>query len=45
MHVGIIIIDKYDIKLRHASSIKGMVTDEDFFEYTKNKEGIMIFRA
>jgi len=38
MHVGIIIIDKYDIKLRHASSIKGMVTDEDFLNIQKTKK-------
>lgn len=43
-HVGIIIMDGTVLKLRHASSIKGCVLDEDFLEYCKTKEGIIIFR-
>jgi len=42
-HVGIVIVDDA-IKLRHASSQKGYVLDEDFFEYSQKKEGIIIFR-
>jgi len=44
VHVGIIIKDKNCIKLRHSSSLKGFVVDEDFLEYSKQKEGIIIFR-
>lgn len=44
-HVGIIIVNENTFKLRHASSLKGYVMDEDFLTYSKNKEGIIIFRA
>ena len=51
-HVGIIIVNGNNFKLRHASSLKGYVIDEDFLTYLKNpvcqqagKEGIIIFRA
>ncbi|MEN2986261.1 MAG: N-acetylmuramoyl-L-alanine amidase-like domain-containing protein [Thermodesulfovibrionaceae bacterium] len=44
-HVGIIVIKKEKIILRHASSLKGFVTDEDFFDYIKSKKGIIVFRA
>lgn len=44
-HVGIIILDGDTLKLRHASSKKGYVLDEDFLQYSKQKEGIIIFRA
>lgn len=44
-HVGIIILDGDTLKLRHASSKKGYVVDEDFLQYSKQKEGIIIFRA
>ncbi|ODA43803.1 putative lipoprotein [Thermodesulfovibrio sp. N1] len=44
IHVGIIIRDENNFRLRHASSIKGYVVDEDFFEYSRQKEGMIIFR-
>lgn len=44
IHVGIF-IEEDGLKLRHASSIKGHVTDESFIEYVKNKEGLIILRA
>uniref|UniRef100_A0A7C4ENH6 DUF1460 domain-containing protein n=1 Tax=Thermodesulfovibrio aggregans TaxID=86166 RepID=A0A7C4ENH6_9BACT len=44
VHTGIIIKDENFIMLRHASSISGMVVEEDFLSYSKNKEGIIIFR-
>lgn len=43
-HTGIIIVDGGTVKLRHASSQKGYVIDEDFLEYSKQREGIIIFR-
>ncbi|MEN2994981.1 MAG: N-acetylmuramoyl-L-alanine amidase-like domain-containing protein [Thermodesulfovibrio sp.] len=43
-HVGILIVQERSIKLRHASSHKSCVLDEDFIEYSKQKEGIIIFR-
>ncbi len=43
IHVGIVIVDS-NIKLRHASSQKYHVVDEDFTMYSKEKEGIIIFR-
>ncbi|WP_353684872.1 N-acetylmuramoyl-L-alanine amidase-like domain-containing protein [Thermodesulfovibrio sp. 3907-1M] len=43
-HTGIIILDEGIVKLRHASSHKGHVVDEDFLRYSKQKEGIIIFR-
>lgn len=44
-HVGIIIKTEDGIYLRHASSIKGKVADEDFKEYMKDKPGIIVLRA
>jgi hypothetical protein len=44
-HVGIILVNENNFKLRHASSLKGYVIDEDFLTYSKNTEGIIIFRA
>lgn len=44
VHTGIIIKNENFIMLRHASSIKSMVVDEDFLSYSKNKEGIIILR-
>lgn len=43
IHVGIVLVDS-NIKLRHASSQKNNVVDEDFITYSKEKEGIIIFR-
>lgn len=44
VHTGIIIKDEKFIMLRHASSIKNMVVDEEFLNYSRNKEGIIILR-
>lgn len=44
MHTGIIIKNENFIVLRHASSIKNMVVDEEFLNYSRNKEGIIILR-
>jgi hypothetical protein len=44
-HVGIILVNENNFKLMHASSLKGYVIDEDFLTYSKNTEGIIIFRA
>ncbi len=44
-HVGIILVNENNFKLRHASSLKDYVIDEDFLTYSKNTEGIIIFRA
>ena len=45
-HVGIIIKDRNDIYLRHASSLKEYrkVVDQDFRRYIVNKPGIIVFR-
>ncbi len=43
-HTGIIIVDEGIVRLRHASSQKGYVIDENFLKYSKQKEGIIIFR-
>jgi|Deesub1362A_J573_1020465.scaffolds.fasta_scaffold00801_1 hypothetical protein len=43
-HVGIIIKERALIYLRHASSKKAMVVDEDFKEYISNKPGLIILR-
>lgn len=39
-HVGIIILDGDTLKLRHASSKKGYVVDEDFFYNIQNKKKV-----
>lgn len=44
-HVGIIITNNDTINLRHASFLKGLVVEENFLEYTRKKEGIIVFRA
>jgi hypothetical protein len=45
-HVGIIIKDRDDIYLRHASSLKKFrkVVDQDFRRYIVKKPGIIVFR-
>ena len=45
-HVGIIIKDRDDIYLRHASSLKEYrkVVDQDFRRYIVNKPGIIVLR-
>ncbi|MBI4826522.1 MAG: DUF1460 domain-containing protein [Nitrospirae bacterium] len=43
-HVGILIKAGKDIILRHASSIKRKVVDEDFKSYVSNKAGIIVLR-
>lgn len=43
-HVGIIIKEGDNVYLRHASSLKGKVIDEDFKNYVCDKPGIVIFR-
>ena len=45
-HVGIIIKDRDDIYLRHASSLKEYrkVVDQDFKRYIVGKPGIIVFR-
>lgn len=45
-HVGIIIKDRNDIYLRHASSLKEYrkVVDQDFKNYIIGKPGIIVFR-
>ncbi len=44
-HVGIIIKTEDGIYLRHASSIKGKVVDEDFKEYMHRKAGLIVLRT
>ncbi|NWF52120.1 MAG: DUF1460 domain-containing protein [Nitrospirae bacterium] len=44
-HVGILVQKKEAIYLRHASSIKKKVIDEDFNEHIIEKSGIIIFRS
>lgn len=43
-HVGIIIRKYSGLLLRHASSIKKQVADEDLREYISDKPGLIIFR-
>jgi len=43
-HVGIIVKAGSVVYLRHASSVKGKVVDEDFSEYVTDKYGIIILR-
>lgn len=43
-HVGIIIRDKGNIFLRHASSVIGKVVDEDLKNYIAKKEGLIVMR-
>lgn len=43
-HVGLLMRDKKDITLRHASSTKGKVVDESFTKYALKKEGIILFK-
>lgn len=44
-HVGVIIKDEGKVYLRHASSVKRKVVDEDFNGYMANKPGIVVLRA
>ncbi|MCX7858334.1 MAG: DUF1460 domain-containing protein [Deltaproteobacteria bacterium] len=41
-HAGILVRKKGQLYLRHASSLKGKVLDEDFLSYVLQKEGIMV---
>lgn len=43
-HVGIFIKDGDEIYLRHASSLKKKVLDEDFRDYIAGKPGIVVLR-
>ncbi len=43
-HVGIIIKKRGSTYIRHASSVKGSVIDEDLEDYLQNKAGIIILR-
>jgi hypothetical protein len=43
-HVGILIKNGNAVNLRHASSEKGKVVEQDFREYIINKPGIIILR-
>jgi len=43
-HVGILIKNNNAVNLRHASSEKGKVVEQDFREYIINKPGIIILR-
>lgn len=44
-HTGLIIKKDDQIFIRHASSLKKKIIDSDFFEYTKDKPGIIIYRS
>lgn len=43
-HVGIIVRYGSDIIFRHASELQGKVVDEDFSNYIRQKEGVVILR-
>lgn len=43
-HTGIIIKKLGKVFIRHASSLQKKIIDSDFFEYTKNKVGVIIYR-
>ncbi len=43
-HVGLVIKREKEIILRHASSLKGKVVDDDFMEYVKKKKGVIIYK-
>jgi hypothetical protein len=43
-HTGIIIKKDDKVYIRHASSKYKKVMDSELFEYTKNKEGVLIYR-
>jgi hypothetical protein len=43
-HTGIIIKKDKKTYIRHASSKKKRVVDSDFFKYTKNKTGVVVYR-
>jgi hypothetical protein len=43
-HVGIIIREESTIYLRHASSKKAMVVDDEFREYISDKAGLIVLR-
>lgn len=44
-HTGIIIKKDDKVFIRHASSKYKKVLDSELFEYTKNKEGVLIYRG
>lgn len=44
-HTGIIIKKLGKVFIRHASSLEKKIIDSELFEYTKNKLGIIIYRA
>jgi hypothetical protein len=43
-HTGIIIKKDGKVFIRHASSVNKKVIDSEFLEYTKDKEGVVIYR-
>ncbi len=44
-HTGIIIKKLGKVFIRHASSLKKKIIDSELLEYTKNKLGIIVYRA
>lgn len=44
-HTGIIIKKSNKIYIRHASSLEKRIIDSEFFEYTKEKLGVIIYRS
>jgi len=44
-HTGIIIKKFNKVYIRHASSLEKKIIDSDFFEYTKNQVGVIVFRS
>ncbi len=43
-HVGLLINRGKKIILRHASSLKGKVVDEDFIKYVRKRRGVIIYK-
>lgn len=43
-HTGILIKQNNKLYIRHASSLKKKIIDSDYFEYTKEKIGVIIYR-
>lgn len=44
-HTGIIIKKDDQVFIRHASSLKKKIIDSEFFTYTKDKIGVIIYRS
>ncbi len=44
-HTGIIIKKFNKVYIRHASSLEKRIMDSEFFEYTKNKVGVVVYRS